>query len=111
MMDLHAHLLNTEVIGFLAGSWDSEKGVLLIDSALPCRCLEREEGMSDPHINVELSPESEVETRSLIEERNLRIVGWVSKVFFVFFESHINLFQLDQFNSIIAILRLRPIRQ
>ncbi|KAJ3052869.1 hypothetical protein HK102_011816, partial [Quaeritorhiza haematococci] len=43
-MDLHAHLMQTEVIGFLAGEWDREEKKLRVVSAFPCR------GLEDGHI-------------------------------------------------------------
>jgi protein MYSM1 len=76
-MDLHAHLLSTEVIGFLAGTWNNESKTLLITSALPCRSVEQtERSIGDRHFNVELDPASEVATRELLEKCGLRIVGW-----------------------------------
>ncbi|KAI8921563.1 hypothetical protein BC831DRAFT_437696 [Entophlyctis helioformis] len=79
VMDIHSHLMATEVIGFLAGTWDAKKHLLEITYALPCRSVEPEttSGINhDRHFNVELDPASEVETRELVEKLNLRIVGW-----------------------------------
>nr|KAJ3422124.1 hypothetical protein HK105_001072 [Polyrhizophydium stewartii] len=78
VMDIHAHLMATEVIGFLAGKWDPKSNRLEITSALPCRSVEQElhGAGEDRHYNVELDPASEVETRELVEKLNLRIVGW-----------------------------------
>jgi hypothetical protein len=54
------------------------KKVLEINLALPCRSIEQEiQGdYTDRHYNVELDPASEVETRELVGQANLSIVGW-----------------------------------
>lgn len=71
-MDFHAHLMTTEVIGFLAGEWNKEKMQMSIREAFPCRSIET--GQND--VNVEMDPASAIEVRQLIEERNLKVVGW-----------------------------------
>ncbi|KAJ3323121.1 hypothetical protein HDV06_002133 [Boothiomyces sp. JEL0866] len=78
MMDLHAHLMSTEVIGFLAGKWHGEVNTLEINLALPCKSIEQEhvEDFDDRHYNVELDPASEVSTREFVSEKGLSIVGW-----------------------------------
>jgi protein MYSM1 len=76
VVDLHAHLMATEVIGFLAGSWNAEEKLLEITQALPCKSVEQDVVQHDRHINVELDPASEVQTRELVEQKGLKIVGW-----------------------------------
>lgn len=71
-MDFHAHLMTTEIIGFLAGEWDKETMKMTIREAYPCRSIET--GQND--VNVEMDPTSAIETRQAIEERNLKVVGW-----------------------------------
>jgi proteasome lid subunit RPN8/RPN11 len=71
-MDFHAHLMTTEIIGFLAGEWDKESMRMSVREAFPCRSIET--GQND--VNVEMDPESAIETRQIIEERNLKVVGW-----------------------------------
>ncbi|CEG66700.1 hypothetical protein RMATCC62417_03233 [Rhizopus microsporus] len=71
-MDFHAHLMTTEIIGFLAGDWDKETMRITVREAYPCRSIET--GRND--VNVEMDPTSAIETRQLIEERNLKVVGW-----------------------------------
>ena len=78
VMDLHAHLMRTEVIGFLAGRWDPTEKMLWVVEALPCKSVEQEWIGGDRHINVELDPASEVQTREIVESRGLQIVGWYS---------------------------------
>lgn len=71
-MDFHAHLMTTEIIGFLAGKWDKETMRMSIREAFPCRSIET--GQNE--VNVEMDPTSAIETRQLIEERHLQVVGW-----------------------------------
>ncbi|KAI9277546.1 hypothetical protein BY458DRAFT_471908 [Sporodiniella umbellata] len=71
-MDFHSHLMTTEIIGFLAGEWDRENRVMTIREAYPCRSIET--GRND--VNVEMDPTSAIETRQLIEECNMKVVGW-----------------------------------
>ena len=70
VLDFHAHLLSSEIIGFLGGEWDSARRRLHVKEAFPCRSLAQET------IHVELDPLAEVEVRAAIEERNMRVVGW-----------------------------------
>ncbi|KAI9313835.1 hypothetical protein BX666DRAFT_1863795 [Dichotomocladium elegans] len=71
-MDFHAHLMTTEIIGFLAGEWDKDKKKMCIKEAFPCRSLNT--GQND--VNVEMDPTSDIETRQLIHDKNLTVVGW-----------------------------------
>lgn len=89
-MDFHAHLMTTEIIGFLAGEWDKENKRkiikdhpqsmvfmiscvgIVVREAFPCRSIET--GQND--VNVEMDPTSAIETRQIIEERNMKVVGW-----------------------------------
>ncbi|KAI7876253.1 hypothetical protein K492DRAFT_151908 [Lichtheimia hyalospora FSU 10163] len=71
-MDFHAHLMTTEIIGFLAGEWDKEHRRMCIKEAFPCRSLNT--GQND--VNVEMDPTSAIETRQRIEEKNMTVVGW-----------------------------------
>ncbi|KAG0233559.1 hypothetical protein BGW42_007394 [Actinomortierella wolfii] len=71
-MDFHAHLMTTEIIGFLAGTWDPKTKTIHIQANFPCRSLPTGQN----HVNVEMDPTSEFEVRQEIEKRNMRIVGW-----------------------------------
>ncbi|KAF9979158.1 hypothetical protein BGZ73_005326 [Actinomortierella ambigua] len=71
-MDFHAHLMTTEIIGFLAGTWDRQTKTIEIQANFPCRSLPTGQN----HVNVEMDPTSEFEVRQEIEKRNMRIVGW-----------------------------------
>jgi protein MYSM1 len=97
VMDIHSHLLSTEVIGFLGGIWNPTEKVLEITQALPCKSIEniakelqkksddytetktenkKKNLNEDRHYNVELCPTSEVQIRDYCEQHNLTIVGW-----------------------------------
>ncbi|KAF9154066.1 hypothetical protein BG015_001945 [Linnemannia schmuckeri] len=71
-MDFHAHLMTSEIIGFLAGEWTPATRTIHVKAIFPCRSLPTEHN----HINVEMDPTSEFEVRQEIEKRNMRIVGW-----------------------------------
>ncbi|KAG0365678.1 hypothetical protein BC939DRAFT_528884 [Gamsiella multidivaricata] len=71
-MDFHAHLMTSEIIGFLAGEWDVATRTIHIKAIFPCRSLPTGQN----HINVEMDPTSEFEVRQEIEKKNMRIVGW-----------------------------------
>ncbi|KAI8988243.1 hypothetical protein BDF20DRAFT_854635 [Mycotypha africana] len=71
-MDFHAHLMETEIIGFLAGEWNNETKRMHIREAYPCKSIET--GQND--VNVEMDPTSAIETRQIIEERDMKVVGW-----------------------------------
>ncbi|KAJ2963594.1 hypothetical protein NQZ79_g1454 [Umbelopsis isabellina] len=71
-MDFHAHLMTTEIIGFLAGKWDKEKKHMMVQAAYPCRSLNT--GQND--VNVEMDPTSAIDVRQKIEDQNMQVVGW-----------------------------------
>ncbi len=72
LMDLHAHLSSTEVIGLLGGTWDAAEKRIEVVRAFPCRrALGSQSGTS-----VELDPSAEVETRALMQAEDLTPVGW-----------------------------------
>ncbi|KAJ2841951.1 hypothetical protein GGI22_007718, partial [Coemansia erecta] len=71
-MDLHAHLMLSEVIGLLGGSWDAKNKVVTVVRAFPCAALETD----DAHTNVEMDPDSEFVVRNQVIDTGLRVVGW-----------------------------------
>jgi len=79
-MDLHSHLVKTEVIGLLAGEWNLEEKKLYVLSAYPCRSIENDdENISESvnrHVNVEMDPLGEFEIRNEINKLNMKVVGW-----------------------------------
>ncbi|KAK9843826.1 hypothetical protein WJX81_007876 [Elliptochloris bilobata] len=73
MMDFHAHLSLSEVIGVLGGSWDAEESVLRVQRAFPVREL----AADTDTINVEMDPEDEFRVRSSIAaDHGMQCVGW-----------------------------------
>eukprot|EP00911_Craspedida_sp_UC1_P001727 UC1_evm1s1315 len=59
VMDLHAHLSRTEIIGYLGGVWDASARVLRIHQAVPCRATEPEAGSGEGgqrELTVEMDP-------------------------------------------------------
>ncbi|KAK9865967.1 hypothetical protein WJX84_011457 [Apatococcus fuscideae] len=72
VMDYHAHLNMNEIIGFLGGSYDEERRVLRVLKAYPGIELQTE----DDRINVEMDPEDDFRVRQLMQQENMRCVGW-----------------------------------
>lgn len=72
VMDFHSHMTQKEIIGFLAGWYDDSAKKLHIQAAFPCRSL----GTEDDDVQVEMDPASEVEVRSQVSQRGVRIIGW-----------------------------------
>ncbi|ORY37154.1 hypothetical protein LY90DRAFT_421002 [Neocallimastix californiae] len=78
-MDLHAHLVKTEVIGLLAGEWNMEEKKLYVISAYPCKSIENDDNTEESmnrHVNVEMDPIGEFEIRNEITKLNMKVVGW-----------------------------------
>jgi len=78
-MDLHSHLVKTEVIGLLAGEWNLEEKKLYVLSAYPCKSIENDENTEESmnrHVNVEMDPIGEFEIRNEINKLNMKVVGW-----------------------------------
>lgn len=90
--DFHAHLSDSEIIGFLGGHWDavtrrtcslrraqkrvSLRAGLVVTEAFPCKTVASDDDVVDRSINVEMSPESDVAVREEIERKSLQVVGW-----------------------------------
>jgi proteasome lid subunit RPN8/RPN11 len=73
--DLHAHLSDAEVIGYLAGKWDAKARIVYIQAAFPCRALETLE-TGDGATDVEMDPSSDIHVREIIALQNMEVVGW-----------------------------------
>lgn len=82
LMELHSHLAETEVIGYLGGNIVYEEDgsvVVYVAEAFPTRCVdEKELGRQgrDAFLEVEMDPESDVEVRTRVSLKGLDIVGW-----------------------------------
>ncbi|TNV85381.1 hypothetical protein FGO68_gene14830 [Halteria grandinella] len=84
MMQVHAHLLSHEVIGFFGGykltQDKTRRQTILITETYPGDALMNDENSSevrrDLERNVELKPESAQEIIQLIEKRHQKCLGW-----------------------------------
>ncbi|KAJ1767272.1 hypothetical protein LPJ74_005452, partial [Coemansia sp. RSA 1843] len=70
LMDLHAHLMYTEIIGLLGGQYDEEHRALHIEVAFPCR------NVSSSTTECEMDPASEVDARRAFGATDRCVVGW-----------------------------------
>ncbi|KAJ3256889.1 Myb-like, SWIRM and MPN domains 1, partial [Borealophlyctis nickersoniae] len=69
IMDFHAHLAHTEIIGLLGGTFDSHSKTLSVRSVFPCKSL-------STGVQCEMDPESEMRARETFASENLEVVGW-----------------------------------
>ncbi|KAJ1822407.1 hypothetical protein LPJ56_000803 [Coemansia sp. RSA 2599] len=67
LMDLHAHLTHSEVIGLLGGRF--EDGVIHVDVAFAC-------AGAGSATECEMDPAAEVAARRLFSKKNLAAIGW-----------------------------------
>ncbi|XP_076440609.1 LOW QUALITY PROTEIN: deubiquitinase MYSM1-like [Babylonia areolata] len=69
VMDIHAHISRTEVIGMLGGRYDEGTSCLTISMAIPCKSIST--GMQ-----CEMDPVSQTHASEQIEDVGMRVVGW-----------------------------------
>ncbi|RKP33889.1 hypothetical protein BJ085DRAFT_39660 [Dimargaris cristalligena] len=69
VMDFHAHLAQTEIIGLLGGTYDSISHTISIVAAFPCRSI-------STGFQCEMDPSSEMEARDVFATQHLSVVGW-----------------------------------
>lgn len=109
LMDMHAHLAHTEVIGLLGGCFNMEKKELYITSIYACQSLPT----GADHTNVEMAPESQVEISELIASQtykhadgqtySCRVVGWYhSHPYFRNDPSHIDVHNQMKFQKLFS---------
>ncbi|KAL7648122.1 UNVERIFIED_CONTAM: hypothetical protein RMT77_000023 [Armadillidium vulgare] len=67
VIDVHAHLTTSEVVGYLAGQWDVNNHNLIVSHAFPVRCR-----LAD----TEKGPSVEQELYSEMARLKLSLVGW-----------------------------------
>ncbi|CAO3612059.1 unnamed protein product [Cunninghamella blakesleeana] len=72
VMDFHAHLKSTEIIGLLAGNLDLAKKRIVVKEAYPCKSL----NTGQNEVNVEMDEFSAFEARQDIEQKDMKVVGW-----------------------------------
>ncbi|PIK44006.1 Histone H2A deubiquitinase MYSM1 [Apostichopus japonicus] len=69
LMDLHAHLSSTEVIGLLGGNYEEHFNQLIIKVAKPCKSL-------STGLQCEMDPVSQTEASVQIMSHGHQVVGW-----------------------------------
>lgn len=67
LMDFHCHLTDSEVVGYLGGSWDFNSHNLYITRAFPCRNTKQDRDQS---------AQVESKIQKTIESEKLTLVGW-----------------------------------
>ena len=73
LADLHAHLSDSEIIGFLGGRYVKEERCIYIQAAFPCKATERSDaGRTD----VEMDPMSQIVAGDAIAKNGMAVVGW-----------------------------------
>ncbi len=74
VIDVHAHMAATEIIGYLAGTWDAAKKLLTIVAACPCRAAATSDSSAD--VSVEMDYVSATEASVWATTKQLHLVGW-----------------------------------
>ncbi|KAI8918622.1 hypothetical protein DFJ77DRAFT_428501 [Powellomyces hirtus] len=69
VMDMHAHLAHTEIIGLLGGTYDVENGLLNVKDVFPCRSM-------STGVQCEMDPDSEMQAREAFSAKGYDVVGW-----------------------------------
>ncbi|TPX60680.1 hypothetical protein PhCBS80983_g01635 [Powellomyces hirtus] len=69
VMDMHAHLAHTEIIGLLGGTYDVENGLLNVEDVFPCRSM-------STGVQCEMDPDSEMQAREAFSAKGYDVVGW-----------------------------------
>ncbi|KAJ3022326.1 UNVERIFIED_CONTAM: Myb-like, SWIRM and MPN domains 1 [Siphonaria sp. JEL0065] len=69
VIDFHAHLAETEIIGLLGGRFDEMERVLYVENVFPCKSI-------STTIQCEMDPESEVKAHIHFASQNKVVVGW-----------------------------------
>ncbi|KAL7498376.1 hypothetical protein ACHAWT_006335 [Skeletonema menzelii] len=73
LADLHAHLSDSEIIGFLGGHYSPSEKCIYIQAAFPCKATDRAD---DGDTDVEMDPVSQIYAREAISNHGLSVVGW-----------------------------------
>ncbi|EDO45099.1 predicted protein, partial [Nematostella vectensis] len=69
VMDVHAHLSTTEVIGLLGGTYSRDNRVLQVLRATPCRSL-------STSMQCEMDPVSQTQASEKLASKGMAVVGW-----------------------------------
>jgi len=73
LADLHSHLCDSEIIGFLGGYYSMEEKCIYIQAAFPCKSTSR---LDSGHTDVEMDPISQIHAREAIANHGMSVVGW-----------------------------------
>ena len=73
LADLHAHLCDSEIIGFLGGYYSTQEKCIYVQAAFPCKSTNRPDA---GHTDVEMDPMSQVHAREAIANHGMSVVGW-----------------------------------
>ncbi|XP_065306000.1 histone H2A deubiquitinase MYSM1-like isoform X3 [Dermacentor albipictus] len=68
-MDIHAHLLNTEVIGLLGGYYDEHRNCLVVSTAEACDSVSTD-------LECEMDSVSQTQAMDSLQELGCDVVGW-----------------------------------
>lgn len=68
-MDIHAHLLNTEVIGLLGGYYDMHRNCLVVSTAEACDSVSTD-------LECEMDSVSQTQAMESLQEQGFDVVGW-----------------------------------
>ncbi|KAJ3174300.1 Myb-like, SWIRM and MPN domains 1 [Geranomyces variabilis] len=69
VMDVHAHLAHTEIIGLLGGTYDASAATLHVTDVFPCRS-------QSTGVQCEMDPASEMRARDYFSAKGRGVVGW-----------------------------------
>ena len=73
LCDIHSHICDAEVIGLLAGKWDSDAKILYVQAVFPCTTTNRTD---DGSTDVEMDPIAEFKVRETISTLGFQVIGW-----------------------------------
>jgi proteasome lid subunit RPN8/RPN11 len=97
--EVHSHMSESEVIGLLAGKWNSETRTLYVQAPFPCISTSTIE--NNGSTDVEMDPEAEYKARQQAEQMGLQILGWYhSHPRFKPNPSVIDIFNQQQYQSV-----------
>ncbi|KAL7519948.1 hypothetical protein ACHAWX_004702 [Stephanocyclus meneghinianus] len=73
LADLHAHLCDSEIIGFLGGRYSEKEKCIYIQATFPCKSTDRSDS---GYTDVEMDPVSQIYAREAIDTHGMSVVGW-----------------------------------
>lgn len=70
LIDVHAHLLKNEIIGFLGGDYCPITKTLFVSTAEPCQSI------NNDHYQCEMDPVNQTSAYERLTKQDYKIVGW-----------------------------------